>query len=123
MFTMQEMDEHVSHADQFQDNSSEPITLLNTFQVAPHQVDDFIAEWGNIVREFRTQPGQISTQVYRGIAGSGMVVIQAVWESVAHYRAAVSNPAFQQRVANYPSSTVAMPHLYRKVAVPNVCVA
>lgn len=88
MFKLAEIDAHVSHAAQLPDNSPEPITLLNTFHVNPTQVEAFLAEWGDIVREFKSQPGQLATQVYRGVGGSGTVVIQAVWESVAHYRAA-----------------------------------
>jgi hypothetical protein len=33
-----------------------------------------------------------------------------------------NNPEFQSRLTHYPSSSVASPHLFRKVAVPGVCV-
>jgi hypothetical protein len=45
----------------------------------------------------------------------------AVWESVAAFRAAFSQPEFQQALSKYPDSAVASPHLFRKIAVPGVC--
>jgi hypothetical protein len=47
----------------------------------------------------------------------------AVWESVAHFRAAFTNPEFVNALGSYPSSAIAQPHLFAKVAVPNLCSA
>ena len=47
----------------------------------------------------------------------------AVWESVAHFRQALSQPEFQEALKRYPPSSVGSPHLFEKVAVPNICVA
>jgi hypothetical protein len=47
----------------------------------------------------------------------------AVWESTAHYRAAFTHPEFKASLAAYPSSVVAIPHLFQKVAVSGICVA
>jgi hypothetical protein len=41
----------------------------------------------------------------------------------AHYRAAFTHPEFQAGLAAYPSSVVATPHLFQKVAVPGICEA
>jgi len=46
-----------------------------------------------------------------------------VWESVAHFRAAFTHPDFIQALGAYPSSAVAQPHLFSRVAVPNLCAA
>jgi quinol monooxygenase YgiN len=67
------------------------------------------------------QPGYISTQPHRGIAGSTTFINVAVWESVAAMRAAVSQPKFQASLAKYPQSAVASPHIFTKVAVPGIC--
>ena len=37
--------------------------------------------------------------------------------------AAFGHPEFRGKVPTYPSSVVASPHLFQKVAVPNICVA
>jgi len=47
----------------------------------------------------------------------------AVWESVAHFRAAFTHPDFQRALGAYPSSAVASPHLFSRVAIPNLCAA
>jgi hypothetical protein len=47
----------------------------------------------------------------------------AVWESTAHFRAAFSQPEFKASLAAYPSSAIASPHLFQKVAVPGICVS
>ena len=57
------------------------------------------------------------------IAGSGIFLNYAVWESVAHVRSAFANPEFRARLSDYPESATVSPHLFRKVAVPGICVA
>jgi hypothetical protein len=44
----------------------------------------------------------------------------AVWESVDLFRQTFASPEFRAKLARYPSSAVASPHLFRKVTVPNV---
>jgi heme-degrading monooxygenase HmoA len=68
------------------------------------------------------QPGFISTQLHQGIAGSNVLINYAVWESVAHFRAAFNHPEFKQSLERYPSSTVASPHLFTRLSVANLCV-
>jgi len=38
-------------------------------------------------------------------------------------RAAFSHPDFRAKLSGYPSSSVARPHLFQKVAAADVCVA
>ena len=52
-----------------------------------------------------------------------MFMNYAVWETVDHFRAAFTHPDFVRALDAYPSSAVAMPHLFSKVAVPNLCTA
>jgi Antibiotic biosynthesis monooxygenase len=72
-----EMDEHVPLADQLA-NEVGPITLINTFKVAPEDADALLAAWAADAAYLKTKPGFISTQLYRGIAGSGVFINQAV---------------------------------------------
>ena len=70
----------------------------------------------------KRQPGFISTQMHRGIAGSGVFLNYAVWESPAHFRAAFEDPDFCEAIRSYPPGATVTPHLFRKVAVPGFCV-
>ncbi len=97
----------------FQQIQSEqtPVVLVNVFTVAAAD-----ANW------MKKQPGYISTQLHRGIAGSTVFLNYAIWESVAHFRAAFSHPDFKSTLEHYPSSAVASPHLFERLTVPNLCV-
>jgi heme-degrading monooxygenase HmoA len=70
----------------------------------------------------KPQPGYISTQLHQGIGGGTAFMNYAIWESVAHFRAAFNPPEFKAALGNYPSSAVASPHLFTRLAVPNLCV-
>jgi heme-degrading monooxygenase HmoA len=68
----------------------------------------------------KRQPGFISTQLHRGTAGSSTFVNVAEWESASALGEAFRSPEFQSRLARYPGSAVASPHVFRKVAVPGI---
>lgn len=117
-----EMDRSVTLAEQMGEEGG-PVVLVNTFTVAPEDADRLLAAWGADAAVMKRQPGFISTQLHRGIAGSGAFMNYAVWESVAHFRAAFADPEFQRRLGDYPEGATASPHLFRTVAVPGICVA
>ncbi|WP_118135134.1 antibiotic biosynthesis monooxygenase [Oceanicella sp. SM1341] len=118
-----EMDRHVTLADQLAEQDGGPVLLINKFDVAPGDVAQMLAAWEADAAFFRRQPGFISTQLHRGIAGSGVFLNIAQWESVAQFRAAFAQPEFRSSLAAYPQETVIAPHLFRKLAVPGICVA
>jgi heme-degrading monooxygenase HmoA len=68
------------------------------------------------------QPDYISTQLHQGIGGSTVFMNYALWESVAHFRAAFNHPEFKAALEHYPSTAVASPHLFTRLTVPNLCV-
>ena len=117
-----EMDERVSFREQLQQETG-PVVLINSFTVAPEDADRLLAVWAEDAAFMKQQPGFISTQLHRGIAGSTTFVNVAVWESAAALRAAFSSPEFQAHVGRYPESATTSPHLFEKVAVPGICVA
>ena len=88
----------------------------------PEEVDQLLRAWAADAAYFKSQPGFISTQLHRGIAGSSVLVNYAVWESTVLYKRAFKNHEFQPRVEKYPPSTVTSPHLFKKVTVPGICV-
>ena len=71
----------------------------------------------------KQQPGFISTQLHRALGDGPAYLNYAVWEPTAHFRAAFSHPQFRASLAAYPSSTIASPHPFQKVAVNGICVA
>jgi heme-degrading monooxygenase HmoA len=115
-----EMDETVTLGQQLQQEQS-PVILVNRFSVKPEEAEALLAAWAADAAIMKAQPGFISTQLHRGLAGSGEFLNYAVWESVAHFREAFNNPAFRAGLNNYPPSTVVSPHLYQKVGVPGIC--
>ncbi|HWX34092.1 MAG TPA: antibiotic biosynthesis monooxygenase family protein [Steroidobacteraceae bacterium] len=90
------------------------------FTVARDDLDGLLAAWEHDANWMKKQPGYISTQLHRGIGGSCAFLNYAVWESVGHFRRAFIHPEFRGALAAYPSSVVAMPHLFAKVAVANL---
>jgi heme-degrading monooxygenase HmoA len=104
-------------------DAATPVILINLFTVDPADIDALVKAWEHDANWMKRQPGYISTQLHRGIAGSSVFLNYAVWESVGHFRAAFSHPDFQNALAAYPSSAVARPHLFQRVAVANLCTA
>jgi quinol monooxygenase YgiN len=71
-----------------------PVILVNVFQVAEADIPALLKAWEADANWMKQQPGYISTQLHRGIAGSTVFMNYAVWESVAHFRAAFNHPDF-----------------------------
>ena len=123
MITLTEMDAVVGIRDQLSDASTGPVVLINVFTVDARDVDALLVAWKEDAEFFKSQPGYISTQLHRGIAGSTTFVNYAVWESVAQFRTAFMNPEIQAKFSAYPDSATGSPHLFRKIAVPGLCVS
>jgi heme-degrading monooxygenase HmoA len=100
-----------------------PVVIVNLVTLDKADEPRFLEAWQNDAAFMKRQPGFISTQLHRAIGDSPAYVNYAVWESTAHYRAAFTHPEFKASLAAYPSSVVAIPHLFQKVAVPGICVA
>jgi len=116
------LDETISITDQLGETGS-PVVLVNVFSSAPEDADGLIEAWTRDAAFMKQQPGFIWTQLHRGIGDSNTFMNYAVWESVAAFKAAFEHPDFQRQIADYPESTVSRPHLFRKLAVPGICVA
>lgn len=122
MLNLMEMDDSITLQQQMMTDAG-PVVLINQFKVKPEESDQLVAAWTNDALFLKQQPGFISAQLHRGIAGSGVFVNVAVWQSVADFRQAFSQPEFRKSLEAYPPSTIAAPHLFQKIAVPNICVA
>ena len=122
MLQLRPMDTQVPIFNQLSEDLA-PVILINLFTVDAVDVPVLLKAWEDDANWMKRQAGYISTQLHRGIAGSCVFLNYAVWESVAHFRAAFTHPEFQNALAAYPSSAVAQPHLFDRVAVPNLCAA
>jgi quinol monooxygenase YgiN len=116
-----EMDEQVSFMKQMDDNAG-PIILINKFNVNPEEVDKFLEAFAATDKVLKKKPGYISAQLHRGIGGSCVFLNYEVWESADGFKQAISSSEFLSSVAHLPPSTIMSPHLFKKLAVPGVCV-
>jgi len=121
MSGFENLDAVVTLADQMQSNEG-PIVLINLFTVDAADEDALLKAWAHDADFMKAQPGYISTQLHKGIAGSSTFINYAVWQDVESFRNAFTHPEFQRRIADYPASAVAKPHLFKKLAVANHCV-
>ena len=100
-----------------------PVVLVNLFTLDKADEEIFLRVWQDDAHFMKRQPGFISTQLHRAIGESPTYLNYAVWESTAAFRAAFTQPEFAAKLSTYPSSAIAMPHLFQKVAVPDICIA
>jgi heme-degrading monooxygenase HmoA len=100
-----------------------PVVLVNVFTLDKSDEQTFLKAWQDDADFMKKQPGFISTQLHRAIGESPTYLNYAVWETNTEFRAAFTRPEFRAKISAYPSSAVASPHLFQKVAVPGICVA
>jgi heme-degrading monooxygenase HmoA len=100
-----------------------PVVLVNVFTLDKADEQAFLEAWHDDALFMKRQPGFIATQLHRAIGESPTYLNYAVWESTFDFRAAFTHPEFIATLSAYPSSAVAAPHLFQKVAVPGICVA
>ncbi|WP_245286699.1 antibiotic biosynthesis monooxygenase family protein [Bradyrhizobium sp. ARR65] len=98
------------------------VVLVNPFTLDKADETAFLKTWQDDAEFMKQQPGFISTQLHRALGESPTYLNYAIWESTAHFRAAFTHPDFLAKIARYPASAIASPHLFQKVAVPGICV-
>ena len=97
--------------------------LVNVFTLDKADEQAFLKTWQDDAEFMKRQPGFISTQLHRAVGENPTYLNYAVWDLTAAFRAAFTHPEFVAKLSAYPSSAVASPHLFQKVAVPGICVA
>ena len=100
-----------------------PVVLVNIVTLAKEDEEGFLTSWQKDAAFMKRQPGFISTQLHRAVGDSPTYFNEAVWETIADFRAAFTHPEFRSHISAHPASMVASPHLFQKVAVPGICVA
>lgn len=100
-----------------------PVVLVNLFTLDAADEASFLEVWQDDAAFMKRQPGFISTQLHRAIGDSVAYLNYAVWETNTDFRAAFEHPEFRAKLSRYPSSSVARPHIFQKVAVAGICTA
>ncbi|MEF0939864.1 antibiotic biosynthesis monooxygenase family protein [Rhizobium sp. BR 362] len=100
-----------------------PVILVNLFTLDKADEETFLTAWQDDAAFMKQQPGFISTQLHRAVGDSPTYLNYAVWETMADFRAAFAHPEFRKKISVYPSSAVASPHLFQKIAIPGICLA
>ena len=121
MVKIVEMDEDVTLKSQLEEDLG-PVILLNKFTVKHEDVNEFLKVFATTTEMFKKQPGFVSAQLHRGIGGSSTFFNYVVWESAEHFKQAFNKPEFRSSMADVLPNTTMSPHLFKKVAVPGICV-
>jgi heme-degrading monooxygenase HmoA len=116
-----ELDENTPIKSQLEENVG-TVILLNKFTVSPEDVDKFLKAFENTTKVLKKQSGFISAQLHRGIAGSHTFINYAVWESAEHFKWAFNSTEFRSSLNDLPANIVMAPHLFKKIAIPDICV-
>jgi heme-degrading monooxygenase HmoA len=121
MVEITELDEKITFKTQLEEDVG-AVILINKFSMNPEDVDKFLKTWASAAEIAKKLPGVISLQLYRGIAGSGVFVAYVVFESTEIIKQLYNSPEFQSKISEYPASIMVSPHIFKKVAVPTICV-
>ena len=82
------------------------VILMNKFNVRRDEVEEFIKVFADTTKVFKQQPGFLSAQLHRGIAGICTFISHVGWESVAHFRQAFDKPEFRENMVKVLPITV-----------------
>ena len=79
---------------QFEHNTG-PVVLMSAFLVAPDQIDNVLDGFRKQFAIMRKQPGLISAQLHRCVAGSSLFMNYIVWERVDDFKRGHELPEVQ----------------------------
>jgi heme-degrading monooxygenase HmoA len=95
---------------------------VNRFNLRPEDIDQFLKVFATTTEMFKRQAGFISALLHRGIGGSSTFFNYVVWESAEHFKQAFNRSELRSSMAELLPNTAMSPHLFKKVAVPGICV-
>ena len=95
---------------------SEPLTLINAFEVPAGEADRFIAAWEKARDYLATQPGYVDTALHQAVGPEAefQFVNIARWRSAEDFAAAIGSPGFGESAAGLAGYRP-HPGLYRMV--------
>ena len=122
MKQIREMHSQINDLQQLNEEDG-PVVLVNRFTMADVDAERFLVVWADDAAFMKRQAGFISTQLHRGVGAGTTFMNVAIWESAKALGNAFRSPAFQERAGRYPDSAVAVPQVFRKVAIAGICTA
>jgi heme-degrading monooxygenase HmoA len=96
---------------------TEPVTLINAFEVPAADADAFVAAWQEVRDYLRSQPGYIDTVLHQSIMPDAefQFVNVARWQTAEDFLAATGSPGFGESAAGLAAYRP-HPGLYRSVS-------
>lgn len=120
MIDLVQIDRDVSFLDQLKDDVA-PAVLVNIFQFSGEHLQEVLDAWVRDADFMKKQPGFISAQLHKGVAGSNMLLNYALWSSTEDLRRAFISDEFQSYLKKYPQGVTASPHVFQLVGVSGIC--
>ena len=113
--------------DQIEEKIIGSVIWINKFNVEPNKVEQFLKDWGKMLLTLNNNQDLFLHNSIEGLERVVYFINYAVWESMEHYKKAVNkirfSPESQSPLLKYDdNSLVISPHLFKKVAVPGICV-
>ncbi len=105
------------------DIDASPSVMVKLLTMAPEDESAFLTAWTADSLFMKRQHGFISIQLHRAIGESPTYRNYAVFDCVAAWRDVFRTPERQEKLKAHPASVVARPHLFARVAVPDLCTA
>ena len=80
---------------------TEPMTLINVFEVPGEEAGQFIAAWEKTRDYLATQPGYVDTALHQAVMpGADFQFVNiAHWQTAEDFRAAIQSPGFLESAA------------------------
>jgi len=80
---------------------TEPLVLINAFEVPGEEADQFIAAWEKTRDYLATQPGYMDTALHQAVTPGAefQFVNVAHWRTAKDFQAAIQSPGFRETAA------------------------
>ncbi|KAJ9106021.1 hypothetical protein QFC19_003357 [Naganishia cerealis] len=117
MATFHDVDPAHPFRQQLQADVSGPVVITNTYSVPEGHMDETIAIWAKALEIGVTQPGYISAQLHRGIAGANVLINYSEWSSVRQLKDFLDLPEIKALVASFPKGTECRAHVFQKLDI------
>jgi heme oxygenase (mycobilin-producing) len=99
--------------------SNGPITLINVFEIHPHDIDPFMRQWQERAEFMGSQPGFRSLRIHRALSPDARFQLVNVteWDSAESLQAATTQDYYQQTAQQSMRTfdMMAHPGVYRVV--------
>jgi hypothetical protein len=104
------------------DSQVGPVILINKFNVKEEQVQEFLEAWQMMLSTLNNNQGSFLHSFIVELVEAACFSTTPFGNQNERLKRAFNTPEVKFRLDRYPSTVVASPHLFKKVAVPGICV-